>query len=146
MNREQLQRGMGLFLEAMRPYAVSVVERNKDENLTWDEDFERRIENEHARTQWQQKRMQINNSGSDLKGLIDFGTLITFVIVYKDAVLLEVRGQNKDYQKLRSCFQELKDTRNHWAHYDESLDSDEAERAFSNMRQVAKILEMPELE
>ena len=137
---------MGLFLEAMRPYAVSVVENNKREDLSWDEDFEQRIEYGHARMQWQQKRMQINNTGSDLKGLIDFGTLITFVIVYKDELHRELRGKSRDYNKLRSCLQELKDTRNQWAHYDEALNVDEAERAFSNMRQVAKILEMPELD
>ena len=27
MNREKLQRGLGLFLDAMRPYAVSVIHK-----------------------------------------------------------------------------------------------------------------------
>ena len=27
MDREKLQRGLGLFLDAMRPYAVSVIQR-----------------------------------------------------------------------------------------------------------------------
>ena len=43
MDREKLQRGLGLFLDAMRPYAVSVIQRECPEGTSWDMDFERRI-------------------------------------------------------------------------------------------------------
>ena len=147
MDREKLQRGLGLFLDAMRPYAVSVIQRECQEGTSWDVDFERRIDNERKRNNWQMQRMQLNNNGSSLTGLIDYSTLVTFVINYKDSVTKEVGNSQKSYSRLRSCLQELQDTRNNWAHFDTGgLDEDEAERAFSNMIQVAKLLEMGELE
>lgn len=146
MDREKLQRGLGLFLDAMRPYAVSIITRECQEGTSWDVDFERRIDNERKRTNWQMQRMQLNNNRSSLLGLIDYNNLVTFIINYKESVTREVGG-TKDYNRLRSCLQELQDTRNSWAHFDKgTLDEDEAERAFSNMIQVAKLLEMPELE
>ena len=146
MDREKLQRGLGLFLDAMRPYAVSIITRECPEGVSWDMDFERRIDNERKRNNWQMQRMQLNNNGSSLLGLIDYNNLVTFIINYKESVTREVGG-TKDYNRLRSCLQELQDTRNSWAHFDDStLDDDEAERAFSNMVQVSKLLEMPDLE
>ena len=146
MDREKLQRGLGLFLDAMRPYAVSIITRDCPDGVSWDMDFERRIDNERKRNNWQMQRMQLNNNGSSLLGLIDYNNLVTFIINYKESVTREVGG-TKDYNRLRSCLQELQDTRNSWAHFDDStLDEDEAERAFSNMIQVSKLLEMPELE
>ena len=146
MDREKLQRGLGLFLDAMRPYAVSIITRECPDGVSWDMDFERRIDNERKRNNWQMQRMQLNNNGSSLLGLIDYNNLVTFIINYKESVTKEVGG-TKDYNRLRSCLQELQDTRNSWAHFDDNtLDEDEAERAFSNMIQVSKLLEMPELE
>ena len=146
MDREKLQRGLGLFLDAMRPYAVSIITRECADGVSWDMDFERRIDNERKRNNWQMQRMQLNNNGSSLLGLIDYNNLVTFIINYKESVTREVGG-TKDYNRLRSCLQELQDTRNSWAHFDSnSLDDDEAERAFSNMIQVSKLFEMPELE
>lgn len=146
MDKEKLQRGLGLFLDAMRPYAVSIITRECPEGVSWDMDFERRIDNERKRNNWQMQRMQLNNNGSSLLGLIDYNNLVTFIINYKESVTREVGG-TKDYNRLRSCLQELQDTRNSWAHFDDStLDDDEAERAFSNMVQVSKLLEMPDLE
>ena len=146
MDKEKLQRGLGLFLDAMRPYVVSVIERECKAGLSWDEDFESRMDNERKKSSWQMQRMQLNNNGSSLLGLIDYNNLVTFIINYKESVTREVGG-TKDYNRLRSCLQELQDTRNSWAHFDSnSLDDDEAERAFSNMIQVSKLLEMPELE
>ena len=147
MDREKLQRGLGLFLDAMRPYAVSVIQRECHEGVSWDVDFENRIDNERKRANWQLQRMQLNNNGSSLLGLIDYNNLVTFIINYRDSVIREVGNLPKSYNRLRSCLQELQDTRNNWAHFDSNgLDSDEAERAFSNMIQVAKLLEMQDLE
>ena len=93
------------------------------------------------------QRMKLNNNGSSLTGLIDYNNLVTFIINYKESVTKEVGNSNKNYNRLRSCLQELQDTRNNWAHFDQDgLDEDEAERAFSNMVQVAKLLEMVDLE
>lgn len=147
MDREKLQRGLGLFLDAMRPYAVSVIQRECPESTTWDVDFERKITNDQKRTNWQMNRMKLVNNGSSLMGLIDYNNLVTFIINYKESVTREVGGNNKDYNRLRSCLQELQDTRGSWAHFDnDALDEDVADRAFSNMIQVSKLLEMPELE
>jgi len=146
MDREKLQRGLGLFLDAMRPYAVSIITRECADGVSWDMDFERRIDNERKRNNWQMQRMQLNNNGSSLLGLIDYNNLVTFIINYKESVTREVGG-TKDYNRLRSCLQELQDTRNSWAHFDNGqLDEDETDRAFSNMIRVSKLLEMPELE
>ena len=147
MDREKLQRGLAIFLDAMRPYAVSVVQSVCADGKSWDEDFASRIDSDSRHTAWQMQRMALANNGSSLTGLIDYNTLVTFVIAYKDAMLREVGGRSKEYNKLRTWLQELQDTRNNWAHFDnEHLDADEAERAFSNMIQVAKLLEMNELE
>ena len=147
MDREKLQRGLGLFLDAMRPYVVSVIERDCKEGLSWDEDFERRMDNDRKKHSWQMQRMKLNNNGSSLTGLIDYNNLVTFIINYRESVTREVGNSNKNYNRLRSCLQELQDTRNNWAHFDQDgLDEDEAERAFSNMVQVAKLLEMVDLE
>ena len=147
MDKEKLQRGLGLFLDAMRPYVVSVVERECRDGVSWDMDFERRMDNERKKYNFQMQRMRLNNNGSSLTGLIDYNNLVTFIINYKDSVIKEVGDSTKNYNRLRSCLQELQDTRNNWAHFDEEgLDEDEAERAFSNMVQVAKLLEMQDLE
>ena len=147
MDREKLQRGLGLFLDAMRPYAVSVIQRECSEDTSWDMDFENRMDNERKKNSWQMQRMKLNNNGSSLLGLIDYNNLVTFIINYKDSVTKEVGNSTKNYNRLRSCLQELQDTRNNWAHFDQDgLDEDEAERAFSNMVQVAKLLEMGDLE
>ena len=147
MDKEKLQRGLGLFLDAMRPYVVSVVERECRDGVSWDMDFERRMDNERKRYNFQMQRMRLNNNGSSLTGLIDYNNLVTFIINYKDSVIKEVGDSTKNYNRLRSCLQELQDTRNDWAHFDEDgLDEDVAERAFSNMVQVAKLLEMQDLE
>lgn len=147
MDREKLQRGLGLFLEAMRPYVVSVIERDCRNGVSWDVDFENRMDSERKKYNWQQQRMTLNNNGSSLTRLIDYNNLVTFIINYKDSVTREVGNSNKNYNRLRSCLQELQDTRNNWAHFDnEGLDEDEAERAFSNMVQISKILEMADLE
>ena len=66
MDREKLQRGLGLFLDAMRPYAVSVIQRECPENMTWDMDFERKITNDQKRTNWQMNRMKLVNNGSSI--------------------------------------------------------------------------------
>lgn len=50
MDKEKLQRGLGLFLDAMRPYVVSVVERECKAGLSWDEDFESRMDNERKKS------------------------------------------------------------------------------------------------
>ncbi len=147
MDREKLQRGLGVFLDAMRPYAVSVIQRECQGGISWDVDFENRIDNERKKSNWQLQRAQLNTNGSSLLGLIDYNNLVTFIINYKESVTREVGNLPKNYNRLRSCLQELQDTRNNWAHFDnDSLDADEAERAFSNMIQVAKLLEMQELE
>ena len=105
------------------------------------------MDNERKKYGWQQQRMKLNNNGSSLLGLIDYNNLVTFIINYKDSVTREVGNSTKNYNRLRSCLQELQDTRNNWAHFDQDgLDEDEAERAFSNMVQVAKLLEMIDLE
>ena len=147
MDKEKLQRGLGLFLDAMRPYVVSVVERECRDGISWDVDFEHRMDNERKKYNFQMQRMRLNNNGSSLTGLIDYNNLVTFIINYKDSVTREVGNSTKNYNRLRSCLQELQDTRNDWAHFDEDgLDEDVAERAFSNMVQVAKLLEMVDLE
>ena len=147
MDKEKLQRGLGLFLDAMRPYVVSVVERECRDGVSWDMDFEHRMDNERKKYNFQMQRMRLNNNGSSLTGLIDYNNLVTFIINYKESVTKEVGDSTKNYNRLRSCLQELQDTRNNWAHFDEEgLDEDEAERAFSNMVQVAKLLEMQDLE
>ena len=147
MDKEKLQRGLGLFLDAMRPYVVSVVERECRDGVSWDMDFEHRMDNERKKYNFQMQRMRLNNNGSSLTGLIDYNNLVTFIINYKESVTKEVGNSTKNYNRLRSCLQELQDTRNDWAHFDEDgLDEDVAERAFSNMVQVAKLLEMQDLE
>ena len=102
MDKEKLQRGLGLFLDAMRPYVVSVVERECRDGVSWDMDFEHKITNDQKRTNWQMNRMKLVNNGSSLMGLIDYNNLVTFIINYKDSVTREVGGNNKDYNRLRS--------------------------------------------
>ncbi len=147
MNKENIQRGLSIFLEAMRQYAVSVIMRECDEYTTWDQDFESRITHEGRKVAFQHQRMQLINNGSSLLGLIDYNNLETFIINYRGPMLRELADNNRDYNRLRTYFGELKDTRNKWAHFEEgSIDQDEEDRAFSNMIQVAKLLEMTDLE
>ena len=72
MDKEKLQRGLGLFLDAMRPYVVSVVERECRDGVSWDMDFEHRMDNERKKYNFQMQRMRLNNNGSSLTGLIDY--------------------------------------------------------------------------
>lgn len=147
MNRDKLEQGLGMFLDAMRPYVVSVIQKECPKSTSWDIDFECRITNELKRSNWQKQRKQLISNGSSLLGLIDYNNLVTFVINYRESVIKELGNITKNYNRLRNCLQELQDTRNNWAHFDTNgIDEDEAERAFSNMIQVSKMLKLTDLE
>ena len=138
---EKLHKALGLFLEAMRPYVVSVLQRNFP-NEPWEGKFFSALSPDKQKT-WNQGANQLRNSGGSTVGLIDYNNLNSFALSFKDQLLREV-GNRDNVNSFINCLGELKTVRNTCQHF-QPVDKDDEERAFSNMKRVAKMLEMGEL-
>ena len=138
---DKLFNALGIFLDAMRPFAVSVIQKvNPDQD--WEDAFYNQL-NSNKQKQWNINMAHVISEGTSKLSLIDYNVLSEFAYIYKDQMAKET-GTKSNASKFISCMKELEETRNKCQHY-KPIDEDETERAFSNMKLVAKLLEMTEL-
>lgn len=133
--QDNLYKGFGLFIEAFRPYIVALLYREAGEKWpVWFVDTLYPIQKET----WNQSLQ----SGSTPEALIDFPHLKNFALKYKELL----RGDfGKDINKLATRLSTINEIRNKLAHF-QDISEDEYTETFINMKNIAKTIEMFELE
>lgn len=140
---ENISKALGVFLETMRPMVVAIIEKNF-KNKEWDEVFYSTL-SPAGQKQWKLTLASNDNSlfDYDKKNLIDYANLASFALNFKDLLAGEAGGK-REANRIISCLQELQDVRNRCQHF-QPIDEDDTDRAFSNMKTVAKVLELQDL-
>lgn len=134
---ENVYKALGTFLDAMRPYIINVVKENFP-NEPWEGEFFRRLKPKHQGL-WNQAQQQ----GVDPKLRIDYHNMVDFIQGFRDELGTKLGDKGKTYT-LENIIRELKDTRNKCQHFT-PLSEDEVDRAYSNMKMAAGMLNMPNL-
>lgn len=133
--RNNLDKALGQFIEAMRSFVV--IEMGKEYGDNWGKEYYNGL------TDFQKESWEIAiNQGKTAKDLIDFHNLKGFALNQKQ-LLRKFFG--RDTNNLPTEFSKIADARHMFAHYGD-WDDDTAEAAFLNMITISKNLGMDELE
>lgn len=140
---EKISKALGVFLETMRPIVVAILEKNF-KGQEWDDVFFGALP-PAGQKQWKLTLASNDNTlfDYDKKNLIDYANLVSFALNFKDQLADEAGGK-REANRIISCLQELQDVRNRCQHF-QPIDDDDTERAFSDMKTVAKVLELQDL-
>lgn len=134
-NQESLFKAFGLFIEAFRPYIVSLL--MEEEGDKWPAKFVEVLSIDQ-KEKW---NMGLRN-GSTPETLIDFHHLKSFAIRNKDLLKNDF---GKKFGDTPNWLGEIAQVRHDVAHFN-SIDEDEATKAWIHMKTIAKAIGMPELE
>lgn len=135
LQQENLFKALGLFIEAVRPYIVTLLTEQARENWhVWYYESLSETQKEHWVTGIK--------SGSRPQSLIDFHNLKGFAIRYRD---LLKKNFDKKVNNLPTWFEEIAEVRHKCQHF-QTLDSEEVQRAYSNMILIMKILGLKDVE
>lgn len=132
---ENLYKGLGIFLEAFRSYIIALMMEKSGEG--WAAEITESF-SEQQKDTWDRN---IEN-GISPESQIDYHHFKYFAI--KNKTLLR-RDFGKEVNNLPSRLDDIADVRNKIAHYD-PIDQDEATKAWIQMKEIARILKMDELE
>ena len=135
-NQEQLFKAFGLFIEAFRPYVVSLL--MEEEGDKWPAKFVEVLSFDQ-KEKW---NMGLRN-GSTPETLIDFHHLKSFAIQKKD---LLKKDFTKSISALPNWLSEIAQLRHEVAHFSADINEDEATKVWIHMKTIAKTIGMPELE
>ncbi|MFN8302685.1 MAG: DUF499 domain-containing protein [Saprospiraceae bacterium] len=135
MQKDNLYKGLGLFIDAMRPYVISVLQKEAGDK--WPAWFAEALSDKQL-DNWKQNL----RNGSAPENLVDIHYLKPFALKYKD--LLRKDFGAKDVHNAPTWLGEIADVRHKIAHYDQ-LDDDAVTRTWINMTQIARLLGMDEL-
>jgi hypothetical protein len=133
---ENVFKALGIFLETMRPYVVSVLQKYYP-NEPWEGVLYAKLSAD-KQAAWNRNAKEIQKTKAPSLGLIDFSNLTSFAFSFKDLLVKEF-GEAKQANKFISCVQELEDTRNKCQHY-QPIDEDETIRTFGNIKLVARLI------
>lgn len=135
LQQDNLFKAFGLFIEALRPYIVSVLTTEAGDRWpAWFVDA--------LYPQQQELWNQGLKSGSSAESLIDYPHLKSFALKYKDLLRPDFK---KDTNNLPTHFGTIYDVRNKLAHFQE-ISEDEYSLTFINMKNIARTIQMDELE
>jgi hypothetical protein len=135
IERDRLYQAFGNFIEAIRPYIVSIL--LKQEGDKWAAKFAESLSFDQ-KEQW---NTALRN-GSKPEVLIDYHHLKSFAIKNKELLKPDF---GKKFGDLPNWMGEIAEVRHKVAHF-QDVDEDEAMKAWIHMRTIAKILKMDELE
>lgn len=138
MKNENIFEALSVFLEAMRPYAVSLITRYFP-GEPWEGVFYQRLTPAYQKT-WNEG--QRKGTAPELR--IDYNNLTFLPNKFRDELAQDMGGDKSKTYSLETCLSEIKMVRNKCQHFS-PISEDEVERTFSNMKQVANLLDMPEL-
>ena len=133
--KDNLGKGLGLFIEAFRPYVVSKLMPEAGDK--WPGWFFECL-SPAQKEAW-------NNgikAGTKPEALIDFHHLKSFAIKYKDLLKEDFEKKTGDLPNMLGA---IADARHKFAHFQE-IDQDEATLAWIHMKTVSRTLNMSELE
>ena len=131
---DNMYKALGIFIEALRPYIVSVMAKEHGEE--WELYYIETLY-DNQRTFWHQQR----DKDQSAEQLIDYQNIKGFAIQYRDALARDF-GDHAKY--LPTWFNEIKDLRNKCAHHQE-ISKTEASRAYTNMILIAEKTGMTDL-
>lgn len=134
--KDNLYKGLGLFLEAFRQFVVSVVMRKS--GADWEKTFFDSLQDFHKES-WKRDLM----NGTAPENILDYQHFQNFAYVFKD--LLKADFGRKAHN-VKNWLGEIYETRNKVAHFDKTLDDDEAARTWIHLKTIANLLGMTELE
>ena len=135
-NQDLLFKAYGLFIEAFRPYVVSLL--MEQEGDKWPAEYIKCLSHDQV-NQW---NMGLRN-GSTPETLIDFHHLKSFAIKNKD---LFKKDFGKNLSALPNWLNEIAQLRHDVAHFKAEINEDEATKVWIHMKIIAKTIGMPELE
>ncbi|MGE0887449.1 MAG: DUF499 domain-containing protein [Blastocatellales bacterium] len=135
MDKDNLYKGLGLFLEAFRPFLVSVLMRRAGSN--WISEFENTL----SAPQLDNWNEGLRN-GTEPEAMIDFHHFKYFAIKNKDLLKADFGRKVGD---VPNWLNEIAEVRHKIAHF-KDVDEDEATKAWIHMKAIANLLKMEELE
>ena len=135
-NRDSLSKALGLFIEAFRPYVVSLLHEQSGEH--WPAEFVKSLSFDQQKT-WNENIKR----GKNPVELIDYHHFKSFAIKNKDLLKNDF---GKKFSDVPNWLGEITEVRHKIAHYDSSLEEDEATKAWIHMRTIARSIGMEELE
>ena len=138
MNNENIYQALGTFLDAMRPFLVSVL-TNHFPGEPWEGVFFSRL-SATKQEQWNQQARQ----GVEPILRIDYHNLTFMASKFRDELGEELGNDRGKTYTFENVMGELKEARNKCQHFT-PLTEDEQERAFSNMKTIANMLGMADL-
>ena len=135
---ENIYQALGLFIDAMRPFLISVLQKHFP-NEPWEGLFFSRLA-----VGYQEKWNMQQQQGIEPKQRIDYNNLSFLPSRFRDELAIELGNDRNKTYTFESVIGELKEARNKCQHFNELTD-DEKERTFSNLKFMANLLDMPEL-
>lgn len=135
IQQDNLFKAFGLFIEAFRPYVVSILMQEAGDK--WPAWFVEAL----YPTQRDTWNMGLK-AGTQPDALIDYPYLKSFVLKYKDLLKSDF---GKDVNKLATRLETIYDIRNKLAHFSE-ITEDEFAETLLNMKSIARSLKLDELE
>jgi predicted AAA+ superfamily ATPase len=135
IEKDNLFKGLGLFLEGFRPFVVEVLRREDGDD--WLAKFSDSLS--------PQKRIAFTNSianGIPPEAALDYLHLQSFALGNKEVLKNDF---GKKAQSLPTWLAEIVDVRNKIAHFD-PVEADEAAKAWIHMKTIAKAIKATELE
>lgn len=133
--RDNIYKGLGLFIEALRPYIVSFL-KERAEGESWENLYIETLY-DNQRSHWHHSR----DKGQKPETLIDFQNLKGFALGYRNELKEDF---DKDANRLPTLFDEIYEVRNKTYHH-QDISDDEMKRAFNNMIRIMKKLGMEEM-
>ncbi|HZX58744.1 MAG TPA: DUF499 domain-containing protein, partial [Mucilaginibacter sp.] len=133
--RDNLSKALGLFIEGMRAYVVSLLQHKAGDK--WPALFADALRQDHKDI-W---NMRLKD-GSQPEVLIDYPHFKGFSLKYKDLMKDDF---GKDTNKMPTWFDTITETRNKSAHF-QGITADEFTGTFIVMKSIAKSMGMTELE
>lgn len=135
IQQDNLFKAFGLFIEAFRPYVVSVLQHEAGDK--WPAWFVEALYPAQRET-W---NMGLK-AGTSPEALIDYPYLKSFSLKYKDLLKTDF---GRDVNKLATWLETIYGTRNNLAHF-QPISEDEFTETFIHMKSIARSLQMDELE
>ncbi len=132
---DSLFKALGLFIEAFRPYAISLLSATVGER--WPAAYAESL-TAGQREAWDKGL----RNGTPAEQLIDFGNLKSFVLRHKELLKADF---GKQTMNVPSWLDDITEARNKCNHYNNDLTDDDARRAFDNMVRIADKTGMTEL-
>ena len=135
-DKDNLSKALGIFIEAFRPYIVSLLMTENDD--LWPAEFFKCLSFDQQK-HWKEGL----KNGKNPMEMIDYHHFKSFAIKNKELLKPDF---GKKFGDIPNWLGEIVEVRNKIHHYDNSLDEDEATKAWIHMKTIARFSKMDVLE